>query len=108
MPGGGTSDRSGFCLKRARTNTPAAALSGMSPSSVAARHAAYAKNDFAVDKIRRFPEPGPIALVSSALKRQTSIMTMAWHMVMDFEPSLIGCYIWSENHSFEMVRRSKT
>ena len=28
-------------------------------------------------------------------------MTMGWHMVMGFEPSLIGCYIWDENHSFE-------
>ena len=28
-------------------------------------------------------------------------------MVMAFEPSLIGCYIWAENHSFGMVRHSK-
>ena len=46
-------------------------------------------------------------LVSSAWKSKTNIMTMGWHMVMEFEPSLIGCYIWSENHSFDMVRRSK-
>jgi flavin reductase (DIM6/NTAB) family NADH-FMN oxidoreductase RutF len=31
-------------------------------------------------------------------------MTMGWHMVMEFEPSLIGCYIWTENYSFDMVR----
>ena len=34
-------------------------------------------------------------------------MTMCWHLVMEFQPSLIGCYIWSANHSFEMIRRSK-
>ena len=34
-------------------------------------------------------------------------MTMGWHMIMEFEPSLVGCYIWTENHSFEMVRKSK-
>ena len=34
-------------------------------------------------------------------------MTMGWHLVMEFQPSLIGCYIWSANHSFEMIRRSK-
>jgi flavin reductase (DIM6/NTAB) family NADH-FMN oxidoreductase RutF len=34
-------------------------------------------------------------------------MTMGWHMVMEFDPSLIGCYIWSENHSLELIRRSK-
>ena len=65
------------------------------------------KKDFPVGEVRRFLEPGPIVLVSSAWKGKTNIMTMGWHMVMEFEPSLIGCYIWTENHSFEMMRRSK-
>lgn len=34
-------------------------------------------------------------------------MTMGWHMVMGFEPSLLACYIWEENHNFDMIRRSK-
>jgi flavin reductase (DIM6/NTAB) family NADH-FMN oxidoreductase RutF len=68
---------------------------------------AYEKKDFPVAKIRRFLEPGPIVLVSSAYRGQTNIMTMGWHMVMELEPSLVGCYIWSENHSFEMIRKSK-
>jgi flavin reductase (DIM6/NTAB) family NADH-FMN oxidoreductase RutF len=67
----------------------------------------YKKTDFPVSNIRRFLEPGPIVLVSSAWKGKTNIMTMGWHMVMGFEPSLIGCYIWSENHSYDMVRNSK-
>ena len=68
---------------------------------------AFTKKDFPVSKIRRFLEPGPIVLVSSAWKGKTNIMTMGWHMVMGFEPSLIGCYIWDANHSFEMLRRSR-
>jgi flavin reductase (DIM6/NTAB) family NADH-FMN oxidoreductase RutF len=67
----------------------------------------FKKADFAVDKVRWFLEPGPIVLVSSAWKGRANIMTMGWHMVMAFEPSLIGCYIWAENHSFGMVRHSK-
>ena len=67
----------------------------------------YAKQDFPVDNIRRFLEPGPIVLVNSAWEGQTNIMTMGWHMVMEFQPSLIGCYIWTENHSFDLVRKSK-
>ena len=67
----------------------------------------YSKKDFPVSDIRRFLEPGPIVLVSSAWKGETNIMTMGWHMVMEFEPSLVGCYIWSENHSRDMVRRSR-
>jgi flavin reductase (DIM6/NTAB) family NADH-FMN oxidoreductase RutF len=67
----------------------------------------YTKTDFPVANVRRFIEPGPIVLVSSAHKDATNIMTMGWHMIMEFEPSLIGCYIWTENHSFEMIRNSK-
>jgi flavin reductase (DIM6/NTAB) family NADH-FMN oxidoreductase RutF len=67
----------------------------------------YRKRDFSVENIRRFIEPGPIVLVSSAWKRQRDIMAMGWHMVLEFSPSLIGCYIWTENHSFELVRKSK-
>jgi flavin reductase (DIM6/NTAB) family NADH-FMN oxidoreductase RutF len=36
-----------------------------------------------------------------------NIMTMGWHTMMSFSPALIGCYIWPENHSYEMFRRSK-
>ena len=49
--------------------------------------------------------PGPVVLVSSALKGERNIMTMGWHMVMEFSPSLIGCLISSGNHSYELVRR---
>jgi len=67
----------------------------------------HAKKDFPVSDVRRFLEPGPIVLVSSMWKGRTNIMTMGWHMVMGFVPSLIGCYVWSENHSFDMIRKSK-
>jgi flavin reductase (DIM6/NTAB) family NADH-FMN oxidoreductase RutF len=69
--------------------------------------APYSKKDFPVSNVRRFLEPGPIVLVSSSHKSETNIMTMGWHMIMEFQPSLIGCYIWTQNHSFEMIRKSK-
>jgi flavin reductase (DIM6/NTAB) family NADH-FMN oxidoreductase RutF len=67
----------------------------------------YTKKDFPTHNIRRFLEPGPIVLVSSAHKGETNIMTMGWHMVMEFQPSLVGCIISSANHSFEMIRKSR-
>lgn len=67
----------------------------------------YRKRNFPLEDIRRFVEPGPIVLVSSSWKGESNIMTMGWHTMMSFEPALIGCYIWPENHSFEMIRRSK-
>jgi flavin reductase (DIM6/NTAB) family NADH-FMN oxidoreductase RutF len=67
----------------------------------------WQKKDFPVDEIRRFIEPGPIVLVSSSWREKRTIMTMGWHMVMEFSPSLIGCYIWTENFSFDLIRKSK-
>ena len=67
----------------------------------------YKKEDFPVWNVRRFLEPGPIVLVSSAHKDQTNIMTMGWHMVMEFSPALIGCLIAGGNHSHELIRSSR-
>lgn len=67
----------------------------------------YVKQDFPVWDVRRFLEPGPIVLVSSAWRGDRNIMTMGWHMIMDTEPSLVGCFIWSANHSFDMIRKSR-
>jgi flavin reductase (DIM6/NTAB) family NADH-FMN oxidoreductase RutF len=67
----------------------------------------FKKKAFPLSKIRRFLEPGPVVLVSSAWKKERNIMTMGWHMMMRFSPALFGCYIWDGNHSFEMIRRSK-
>src|SRR5262245_1382463 len=67
----------------------------------------YKKKNFPVTNVRRFLEPGPIVLVSSSWKGRRDIMTMGWHMIMEEEPSLIGCYIWTENNSRELIRRSK-
>jgi len=71
--------------------------------AVAKRHE---KIDFPVAKVRRYLEPGPIVLVSSAFGGAQNIMTMGWHTVMEFTPSLLGCVIAQSNHSFELVRRS--
>lgn len=64
------------------------------------------KRDFPLDQIRRYLEPGPIVLVTSKWNGKTNIMTMGWHTVMEFTPSLIGCIISEDNHSFHMIRNS--
>lgn len=65
------------------------------------------KVEIPVEQVRRYLEPGPIVLVSSAWHGRRNIMTMGWHTVMEFSPSLVGCVIAAGNHSFEMVRRSR-
>jgi flavin reductase (DIM6/NTAB) family NADH-FMN oxidoreductase RutF len=75
----------------------------MPPRSTEAAMKTYQKRDFPVSDIRRFLEPGPVVLVSSAFKGERNIMTMGWHTVMEFTPSLVGCVIASGNHSYALV-----
>ena len=44
----------------------------------------YRKRDYPLNDVRRHIETGPIVLVSSAHKGETNIMTMGWHMMMEF------------------------
>ncbi len=65
------------------------------------------KTEFPVSQVRRYLEPGPIVLVSSKWKDRMNIMTLGWHTVMEFMPSLVGCIISSANYSFDMIRMSR-
>jgi len=67
----------------------------------------YRQHAFPVEDVRRYLEPGPIVLVSTAWRGQLNIMTLGWHMVLEFSPSLWACYLWNQNHSFELARRSR-
>jgi flavin reductase (DIM6/NTAB) family NADH-FMN oxidoreductase RutF len=67
----------------------------------------YKKKDIPPSLARRYLEPGPVVLISSAHKGERDIMDAGWHMVMETEPSLIGCYIWDKNHSYDLIRASR-
>lgn len=64
------------------------------------------KHDFPVSQARRYLEPGPIVLVSSRLRDRTNIMTLGWHTILEFSPSLVGLMISAGNHSFPMIREA--
>lgn len=68
---------------------------------------AFHKKDFPLDEVRRHLEPGPVVLVSSAWKGKSNIMSMGWHMMLGFSPALFACYIWDQDYSFQMLRKSK-
>lgn len=62
------------------------------------------KVQFPVEKTRELLEPGPIVLVSSAYQHERNIMTMGWHMMMEY--TLIGCFIWDQNYSRCLIEQS--
>lgn len=49
-------------------------------------------------------EPGPVVLLTTARKGRANVMTMSWHMMVEFEPPLIACVVSSANHSFAALR----
>lgn len=64
-------------------------------------------SELPLESVRRSLEPGPVVLVGSAWRARTDLMTMGWHTVMEFTPSLLGCVISRANHSHGLVRRSR-
>jgi len=56
---------------------------------------------------RRHLETGPVVLVSSRHGGKANIMTMGWHQVLEFTPSLVSGLIARGNHSFAMIRDSR-
>lgn len=64
------------------------------------------KIDFPVSKARKYLEPGPVVLLSSQFEDQRDIMTLGWHTILEFSPSLVGCMIAGGNHSHELIRQS--
>jgi flavin reductase (DIM6/NTAB) family NADH-FMN oxidoreductase RutF len=63
-------------------------------------------NELPLAKAYHFIEPGPVVLVTTADEERANIMTMSWHMVMDFTP-LIGCIIGPWDYSFTALRKTK-
>jgi flavin reductase (DIM6/NTAB) family NADH-FMN oxidoreductase RutF len=51
-------------------------------------------------KVYQLIEPGPVALVTTAQKGRANVMTMSWHMMVEFEPPLIACVLSEANYSF--------
>lgn len=64
------------------------------------------KIHFPVHKARKYLEPGPVVLVSSAWQSESDIMTLGWHTILEFSPSLVGCMISGMNHSHELIKQS--
>ena len=52
-------------------------------------------------------EPGPVVMLTTAHQGRSNVMTMSWHMMVEFEPPLIACVVSSANHSFAALRASR-
>jgi flavin reductase (DIM6/NTAB) family NADH-FMN oxidoreductase RutF len=60
--------------------------------------------DLPLSKVYQLLEPGPVVLLATARKGRANLMTMSWHMMVDFEPPLVACVVSDGNHSFIALR----
>ncbi len=57
-------------------------------------------------RVYQLLEPGPVVLLTTAHKGRPNVMTMSWHMMVDFTPPLVACVVSRANHSFAALRAS--
>src|SRR5512145_2756501 len=60
-----------------------------------------------LSKVYQYIEPGPVVLLTTAGKGRANVMTMSWHMMVEFEPPLIACVVSNANMSFAALRETR-
>ncbi len=61
----------------------------------------------ALSKVYQLLEPGPVVLLTTARKGRANVMTMSWHMMVEFTPPLVACIVSSADHSYAALRATK-
>ena len=62
------------------------------------------KTNFPLSEVYRLLEPGPVVLLTTARAGRANVMPMSWHLMMEFEPPLVGCVVSNQNYSFETLK----
>ena len=63
--------------------------------------------DLPLSKVYRLLEPGPVVLLTTARAGRANVMTMSWHMMVEFEPPLVACVVSGADYSFAALRATK-
>ena len=63
--------------------------------------------ELSLSKVYQLLEPGPVVLLTTAYKDRANVMTMSWHMMVEFEPPLIACVVSSADYSFAALRTTR-
>lgn len=58
-------------------------------------------------RVYQLLEPGPVVLLTTAAKGRSNVMTMSWHMMVEFTPPLVACVVSPADHSFRALRATK-
>jgi len=62
--------------------------------------------EYPLSRVYRLIEPGPTVLVTTSSMERPNIMTMSFHMMIQFAPPVIGCVIGPWDHSFTALQET--
>ena len=65
------------------------------------------KRSLPLSKVYGLLEPGPVVLLTTAIKGKPNVMTMSWHTMMEFEPPLVGCVVGGQGFSFDALKATR-
>ncbi len=60
-----------------------------------------------LSRVYQLLEPGPVVMLTTARKGRANVMTMSWHMMVEFTPPLVACIVSGNDYSFEALRATK-
>jgi len=63
--------------------------------------------DLPLKNVYQLIEPGPVVLLTTARDGKANVMTLSWHMMLEFEPPLIACVVSDRDYSFAALRKTK-
>jgi flavin reductase (DIM6/NTAB) family NADH-FMN oxidoreductase RutF len=76
-------------------------------SATPARLKAAAMKELPLAKVYQLLEPGPVVLLTTAHKGRDNVMTLSWHMMVEFTPPLVACVVSDANFSFAALRATR-
>jgi flavin reductase (DIM6/NTAB) family NADH-FMN oxidoreductase RutF len=63
--------------------------------------------ELALSRVYRLLEPGPVVLLTTSHEGRSNVMTMAWHMMVEFSPPKVACIVSSNDFSFAALRATQ-
>jgi flavin reductase (DIM6/NTAB) family NADH-FMN oxidoreductase RutF len=63
--------------------------------------------ELALSRAYQLLEPGPVVLLTTSRGGRDNVMTMSWHMMVEFTPPLVACVVSDADYSFAALRATK-
>ena len=65
------------------------------------------KKSLPLSRVYQLLEPGPVVLLTTVDEKRPNVMTMSWHMMIDFEPPLVACVVSDRDYTFDILGKTR-